>query len=192
MYQFVHRFIATSSVCQRTKRDTQAPKAPLLPLPIAEAPMQFVSIDIAVLPPDDSGFKYILLIGDVFSKYIEAVPMKDQNATTVCRAFREAWIFKHGSPYFLLSDQGSNVDGNLIHELCAIFNIEKRRSSAYHSQGNGFAERSIGNIREVLRSLLLDRDLPQKKWRLLLPEVVFALNTSESSFTKCTPYFIVF
>ena len=49
--------------------------------------MEFVSIDIAVLPPDDSGFKYMLLIGDVFSKYIEAVPMKDQHATTVRRVF---------------------------------------------------------------------------------------------------------
>ena len=98
--------------------------------------------------------------------------------------FCKSWIFKHGPPYFLLSDQGSNVDGNLIHELCGIFNIEKRRSSAYHSQGNGFAERNIGNIREVLRALLLDRNLPQKQWRLLLPEVVFALNTSESSVTK--------
>ena len=96
--------------------------------------MEYVSIDIAVLPPDDSSFKYMLLIGDVFSKYIEAVPMKDQRAITVCQAFRESWVFKHGSPYFLLSDQGSNVDGNLIHELCKIFNIEKMRSSAFGSR----------------------------------------------------------
>ena len=79
--------------------------------------MEFVSIDVALLPPNDSGFKYMLLIGDVFSIYVEAVPIKDQHAPTVCQAFRESWIFEHGSPYLILSDQGSNVDGNLIHEL---------------------------------------------------------------------------
>ena len=150
MYKFIHHFVNTCSICQRTKCDTLAPKAPMLPLRNPEVPMEFVSIEIAVVPPDDSGFKYILLVGDLFSKYIEAVPMKDQSAATVCSAFRESWIFKHESPYFLLSDHGSNVDGNLIHELCNTFKIEKRRSSAYHSQGSGFAERSIGNIREVL------------------------------------------
>ena len=70
--------------------------------------------------------------------------------------------------------------------------IEKRRSSAYHSQGNGFAERNIRNVKDILRSALLHRNLSQSKWRKLLPELVFALNTSESKAIKCTPYKVVF
>ena len=48
------------------------------------------------------------------------------------------------APVFILSDKGSNISGELISSLCNTFEIEKRRSSAYYSQGNGFAERSIG------------------------------------------------
>ena len=70
--------------------------------------------------------------------------------------------------------------------------IEKRRSSAYHSQGNGFAERNIRNVKEMLRSVLLHRKLEQTKWRQVLPELVFALNCSESSAIKCAPYNVVF
>ena len=33
---------------------------------------------------------------------------------------------------------------------------------------------------------------PQKQWHSILPAVVFALNTTESSSTKCTPYYVVF
>ena len=131
-------------------------------------------------------------MGDLFSKYVDAVPMKNQKAETVTDAIWTKWISIHGCPRFILSDQGTNVNGETIKELCGKFNIEKRHSSAYHSQGNGFAERSIRAIREILRTVILDKKLPQKCWRSLLPEVLFALNTSISATTKAIPYKIVF
>ena len=84
------------------------------------------------------------------------------------------------------------MDGDTIREICNVLGIEKRRSSAYHSQGNGFAERNIRSFKDILRSVILSRKLPQHKWRSLLPELTFALNTSESKATKCSPYYVVF
>ena len=118
--------------------------------------------------------------------------MRNQHADTICEKLWKHWITSHGSPLYILSDQGSNVDGDTICSLCTKFAIEKRRSSAYHSQGNGFAERNIRSIREILRTLFLDRKIPQNQWRQLLPEVTFATNTTISSSTKCTPYNVVF
>ena len=80
-------------------------------------------------------------------------------------------------------------------EICNELGIEKRRSSAYHSQGNGtigFAERNIRTIKELLRAVLLHRRLQQGKWRSILPGLVFALNASESKATPCVPYNVVF
>ena len=77
----------------------------------------------------------------------------------------------------------------MVTEVC---NVEKRRTSAYHSQGNGFAERNIRSIRDILRAVLLDRNISQKNWRVLLPEVVFSLNVTESKSIKCVPYEVVF
>ena len=51
-----------------------------------EAPMQFISIDIAFMPKDHHCFQYFLLIGDIFSKYIHAVPFKDQTAPVIADA----------------------------------------------------------------------------------------------------------
>ena len=45
MFAYIKRFVSTCSVCERTKCDIQAPKAPLLPLFEPDAPMQFTSID---------------------------------------------------------------------------------------------------------------------------------------------------
>ena len=154
--------------------------------------MQFISLDIACVPKDMNGYQYILLIGDVFSKYIQAVPLKDQTAPTITEAFERQWAYIHGTPSYLLTDQGLNVDGEVMSETCNSIGTEKRRSSAYHSQGNGFAERNIRSVKDVLRAVLLHQKLRQLKWRSLLPSLVFALNTSESKATGCIQHNVVF
>ena len=192
MYSYIQNFTASCKECQQSKCDTRPPKAPIIPMLIPEGPMQFISLDIAYMPVDTDGYRYVLLAGDIFSKYIHAIPLRDQSAAAIIRAFETSWLFMHGNPFYILSDQGSNVDGEVIHEFCEYFGIEKRRSSAYHSAGNGFAERNIRSIREILRSALLESKLHQTKWRKLLPSLVFALNCSISRATKCVPYTVVF
>ena len=192
MYNYIKLFSQGCETCQKTKCTTSPPKAPLVPMFIPNAPMQFLSIDIAYLPKDNNGYQYLLLIGDIFSKFVQAVPLKDQTAPKIVDALLRNWIYIHGSPFYLLSDQGSNVDGEVMAEICNELGIEKRRSSAYHSQGNGFAERNIRTVKDLLRSVLLHRRLQQSKWRSILPGLVFALNASESKATRCVPYNVVF
>ena len=192
MYQYVKTFTAGCQTYQKSKCATNPPKAPLLQMFVPNAPMQLVSLDIAYFPKDANGYQHMLLIGDTFSKFIQAVPLKDQTAPVIVDAFLRNWVYLHGAPSFLLTDQGSNVDGTLMKDICNTLGIEKRRSSAYHSQGNGFAERHIRTVKDVMRSTLLHRKLSQSKWRSILPEIVFALNTSQSKATQCVPYNIVF
>ena len=68
-------------------------------------------------------------------KYIEAVPMKNQKADSVVKALEQGWFLRHGYPLTLLSDQGRNVDGSLVNQLCKNLNITKLHSSPYHPQG---------------------------------------------------------
>ena len=189
--KYVQLFTTACDSCQRTKTNNHPPKAPLLPMHEPEFPMQFIAMDIQHMPEDVSGYNFILLIGDLFSKFIEAVPLVDQSAPTIARALNENWILRHGSPLFLLSDQGSNVDGMVINELCRRYSIKKRRSSAYYSHGSGFAERNIRNIREVIRTVLNARRLPQSSWEELLRGIVFALNTSISKAINCIPFEVI-
>ena len=192
IYDYIRSFVTACETCQKAKSDSLPPKASLVKTYIPNAPMQFVSLDIAYLPKDSHGYQYILLIGDVFSKYIEVIPLNDQTAQTVVDAFLKHWLYIHGTPFFLLTDQGSSVDGHIMRDICNMIGIEKRRSSAYHSSGNGFAERNIRSIKDILRAVLLHRRLNEAKWRSVLPELVFALNTSFSKASKCVPYSTIF
>ena len=132
------------------------------------------------------------MIGDILSKYSAAIPLKDQTAPLIVDALLQHWIFVHGTPFYILSNQGLNIDGNVMREICATLSIEKHLSSAYHSQGNGFAERNIRSVKDMLRAVLLHRRLEQSKWHSILFNIVFALNTTVSKATKCIPYEEVF
>ena len=114
MFDYIRSFTAHCQVCQKSKSDTTPPKAPMLPMFIPTAPMQLISLDIAYLPKDSSCYQYILLIGDTFSKYVQTVPLKDQTAPTIVHAFLHHWVYVHGTPLYLLTDQGSNVDGTMM------------------------------------------------------------------------------
>ena len=110
--------------------------------------MEFLSMDIAIPPTDDEGYKYIFLMGDIFSKYVVAVPLKNQLAETISHAIWKNWISIHGCPVTSCPIKEPTL--MVKRSLCEKVSIEKRHSSAYHSQGNGFAERGIRGIREIL------------------------------------------
>ena len=90
IYNYIRSFTLHCQTCQQSKCDTRPPKAPLLPMFIPNAPMHFLSLDIGYLPKDAYGYQYILLIGDVFSKHIDAIPLKDQTALLLFQLYKQS------------------------------------------------------------------------------------------------------
>ena len=59
--------------------------------------MQYtIAVDIASLPTSGDSYRYVLVIVDLFSIYVELVSLEDQSAKSVCRAVRAEWIHRHG------------------------------------------------------------------------------------------------
>ena len=129
-----------------------------------------VAFDIATLPWSRDGFRYVLIMVDRFSKYVEAVPMKDQTAQSVTEALESEWFLRHGYPLAVLSDQGQNVDGCLVRQLCQHLGIEKLHSTPYHPQGDGEAERGIQSFKQTMRCLLAENNMSRTEWPRLLRE----------------------
>ena len=102
MSKYVTLFTSKYETCQKCKTESRPPRAPLTPLRVAQRPMEFISIDLQHMLTDDKYFKYILLIGDIFSKYIEAVPITDQSSPQVLQALYNNLILKHGCPSYKL------------------------------------------------------------------------------------------
>ena len=59
---------------------------------IPSAPMEFITIDIAYMPVDTAGYKYFLIMGDMFSKFIQTVSLRDQEGPTISKALESSWF----------------------------------------------------------------------------------------------------
>ena len=65
---------------------------------IAGAPMDRVATDITgPFPISERGYRYVLVVQDQFSKWVEAYPIKDQSAETVAHvlftSFSQGWDY---------------------------------------------------------------------------------------------------
>ena len=187
----VEEFCRGCLICQRNKPKHQ-PKGKLTPIHIAKKPREVIAYDVATLPWATSDHRYFLLLVDLFSKYIELVPMADQESETISNAIQNGWIYRHGPPVTVLSDQGPNVDGSHIRETLAKYGINKLRSSPYHPAGDGQSERGIQSVKQIMRCLLEERNLSKDSWPSLLPQVSYILNCIPNSSTGFSPFRIMY
>ena len=109
-------------------------------------------------------------------------------ATSVAKALEQGWFLRHGYPLAVLSDQGRNVDGTLINTLCEKLGIAKLRSSPYHPQGDGQAERSVETFKQAMRCLLAERRISETDWPALVQEVTFTCNSYINVSTGYSPH----
>ena len=74
-------------------------------------------LDVGPQPTSVHGHSYILTAIDHFSKWIEVMPMRNQEAATVAKLLFDRVSCTHGCPKQILTDQGQNFEGQLFQEL---------------------------------------------------------------------------
>lgn len=79
MHQEIYDYIHSCGTCQRIKRDTHARPPPLTSLPVVGRFHRW-HMDFLKLHKTNKGYQYVLLIVESFSKWVEAFPMKTQEA----------------------------------------------------------------------------------------------------------------
>ena len=90
---------------------------------------------------------------DYFTRYAEAIPLPDRQASTVARAIFTEWISRHGIMEVLHSDQAQEFESDLLAEICTLLHIKKSQSSPFHPEGNSVCERLIMALSFLFSSL---------------------------------------
>jgi hypothetical protein len=75
---------------------------------IACKPLNILAMDFTILEKSSDGRENVLVLTDVFTKFTQAIPTRDQKATTVAKVSVKDWFLKLGIPKRLHSDQGSS------------------------------------------------------------------------------------
>ena len=96
-------------------------------------PFERIQMDVlGPLPTSFSGNRYLLVIVDCFTKWVEAFPLKNSRARTIAEVFVNQIISRHGVPVELHTDQGSNFESRIFQELTRLLGIKKTRTTPLH------------------------------------------------------------
>ena len=114
--------------------------------------------------------------------------MKNQEAETVARALEDIFS-RHGLPGVLLTDQGANFQSKLVKSMCQMFNIDQRRTTAYHPQTNGLCERFNQTLKALLRARV-NKD--QDNWDEELPNVLLSYRIAKQETTGISPFELLY
>lgn len=117
-------------------------KTTMLKLFPPSKPLEFVALDLlGPLPMTTKGNRFILVIGDRYSKVTQAVPLAEITADNVAHAFVKHWILPYGVPLLVLSDNGSQFAAKFFQAVFAALGIKQLFTSTYDPQCNGQIER---------------------------------------------------
>src|SRR6218665_1537718 len=167
----VKRYCKRCRQCCQYRSGLPPRQGPLQPIPCGE-PWERVSMDITGPHPRSSqGNVYILTIMDQFTKFVEAVPIANQEATTVAKAFVETVVVRYEVPLQILTDQGKNFEGHVFSEMCRLLEIDKARTTTYHPRCNGMIERFHRTINSTISKVVEES---QRNWDTVLPYVLRA------------------
>ena len=127
------------------------------------------------LPTTFRGKKYILVITDIFCKWVEAFSLCSTNTETLASLLLNEVVYHQGVPSTLHSDKGANLTSYVVSSLSKCLGIKHTQTTAYHPQVNRQVER-INRTFEAMLSKLVNEN--QKDWDLHIPKVLYAYRTA--------------
>ena len=124
------------------------------------------------LPTSSKGKRYILVVTDIFSKWVEAFALQSTDTETLATVLVNEIVCRYGVPSSLHSDQGANLTSQVASSLCKCLGIERTQTTA---QENGQVEHFNHTLEAMLAKLVKEN---QKDWDPHIPKVLFAYRTA--------------
>ena len=176
--------------CARTKAGFRLEGKELQPLPL-QGLMYRWGIDFAgPLPETEKGNKYVLVCIEHCTKWIELIALPSKSSGNVARTFVDNILSRFGAPAEVLTDQGTEFQGE-FHSLLSHHEITHRIASREHPQADGLAERMVQTLKQGLRRCLLD-NTSNLEWDDVLPYVSMGYRMSKQKSTGYSPYFLLY
>ena len=175
------RFCKRCEPCNEYHREKLRRTGPLQPV-IAGAPYERWYIDLTgPHPRSERGHVDILTCVDAFTNWAEAFPLRSKEVEPIAKVLVEQVFCRFGSPVSLLSDQGKEVDGNIMKQVCRMLGVDKLRTTPYKPSTNP-VERLHRYINTILGKTVASH---QKDWDTRLS---FAMSACRASRHESTGY----
>lgn len=188
MRQAVSRHVARCMLCACTKSYTHLRPADQRPRHPA-APWETVCLDLmGPYPRTSRRNRFLLVITDLFSRWIEAYPLPAADAGHITRLLEREIFPRWGYPRALLTDNGRQFTGKVWIDACTKWEITPWTTPVYHPRANP-TERRNQEIKKALRLRLREN---HRDWENQLPSILFSLRNRRNRSTGYAPSEILF
>ena len=174
--------------CPRCQKNALLIHQPANELKMLTSPWPFAvwGLDIVgKMPKARGGYIFLITATDLYTKWVEAAPLRKIRAEDVEVFLWKQIISRFGVPFAILSDNGTQFVAEAIKILYQKHNITIKNSSVSYPQGNGQAEASNKTITRGLKKRL---DEKLGNWVEELPHVLWAYRTTPGRATGRTPF----
>ena len=188
MRKDVFQYIQSCSSCQQFKYNNSPTAAPMQ-LHSVTQPWYTIGIDImGPFPPTFRQKKYLLVIVDYFTRWVEMFALRQTTSTDVANILINEVICRYGLPSYILSDNGPQFISNLFIDICSSLGIQRKLTAFYHPQTN-MTERVNRNLKAQI-AIYAHRH--PGLWDKELQKLAFSIRTSINETTGETPAFLNF
>jgi transposase InsO family protein len=164
----------------RRKTPASSQRAPLISIS-TQFPLELVCIDFLTLEQSKGGHHNILVITELFTRFAQAIPTRNQTAKTTAQTHFDSFIVQYDIPQRIHSDQVANFESKVVKELCTLTGMKMSRTTSYHHMGNGMCERFNRTLFGMLRTM----GQHQKS-------MAHVYNCTRHESTGVSPYFLIF
>lgn len=186
MRDSIKKVIKGCELCQRSKISNQAVVGRMEAI-IPRDENDLLAVDIfGPLPASTAGVKYILVILNVFTKYIKMYPIKTPTAGAITSKLEKDYFLNIRKPRSILSDNGSQFLSNKWNTFLKQNGIRNLHCSIRHPQSNP-VERCM---REIARLLRIYCHKKHTSWAKYVKRVELLLNCATHESTEAAPIFL--
>lgn len=173
---FVRQFVKACLPCEADKGGHVSPRK-LGEIKRAVRPAQYVSWDWLYIGPSLQSAKWILVIKDDFSNFVQMFPADIPNSLDSADALMN-WMSSFGVMEKVFSDKGSHFKNQAMTRLAKLMKIDLHFHASYVHYSNGAVERVLREIKRVFKAVMTADKANTEDWltRSYVPVVQFALN----------------
>nr|GEV21796.1 DNA-directed DNA polymerase [Tanacetum cinerariifolium] len=138
--------------------------------------------------PSSRGNKYILVVVDYLSKWVEAKALPTNDARVVCK-FLKSLFAGFGATRAIISDRGTHFCNDQFAKVMLKYGVTHRLSTAYHPQTSGQVEVSNRGWKRIIERTIGEN---RASWSDKLDDALWAFRTAYKTPIWCIPYKLVY
>ena len=153
LFKDTYTFCKSCENCQKLGSLSKRNMMPLHSILVIEI-FDCWGIDFMGSFPLSFGFLYILVAIDYVSKWIEAIPCRNNDHKIVIKFLKENILSRFGIPRSIISDGGKHFCNKVFGTLMKKYGIIHKVATPYHPQINGQVELANREIKQILEKIV--------------------------------------